>query len=182
MACLLDGTVSSSTATPIFDKTPLPRNARPISRSSGLLSASHIHLSCLSSGGTTKHRVARNSVEVCAAMPTVHGLNNTCFLGSGVAASISFVIIWDTRHKSKRRRASGRFSCECSQDCSISREASIPSWRGPASTLSFRILQTVFCSHHIKKLGLSRGLGGCFAGVFWGLFAFQRLILEHGTM
>ena len=108
--------------------------------------------------------------------------NNTCFLGSGVAATISFVIIWDTRHKSKRRRASGRFSCECSQDCSISRDASIPSWRGPASTLSFRILKTVFCSHHIKKLGVSRGLGGCFAGVFLGLFAFQRLILEHVTM
>ena len=30
-----------------------------------------------------------------------------------------------------------------------------------------------------EKLGLSRGLGGCFACVFWSLLAFQRLIPEH---
>ena len=78
LACLLVGTVSSSVAVPQCARIPLARNARHNSRSPGPLSAAHVHLTWLSSAGTTKHLVARMSAEVFAVFPTAR-LSNTCF-------------------------------------------------------------------------------------------------------
>ena len=76
-----DGTVSSSTATPICDPA---RGVLPP------LSTDPFYL------------VARTSVKVFATVTTLRRLNITCFPGSRVAVTISSVICWATRHKSNR--------------------------------------------------------------------------------
>ena len=114
-------------------------------------------------------------------MPTSRRLSNTCFPGSGVAATVSSVISWDTRHKSNRSRASGRYPCGCSRNCSrwflaASREPQYPLGECPQARCPFVFEDSV--------LTASRGSspGGCFAGVSWSLLAFQRVIPEHLTM
>ena len=67
----------------LCQKPRLHVSTRPNSREAQVgVSAAHIHLTWLSSAGTTQHFVARTSAEVSAAFPTARRLSNTCLPGS----------------------------------------------------------------------------------------------------